>query len=43
MPDDLASLRLDRGERESIALALALDGLLLMDEERGREEAVGAG
>ena len=39
MPDDLASLRLDRGERESIALALALDGLLLIDEERGREEA----
>ncbi len=37
--DDLASSRLDRGERESIALALALDGLLLIDEERGRKEA----
>jgi predicted nucleic acid-binding protein len=39
VPDDLASLHLDRGERESIALALALDGMLLIDEERGREEA----
>jgi len=39
MLDDLASSRLDRGERESIALALALDGLLLIDEERGRKEA----
>ena len=39
VPDDLASSRLDRGERESIALALALDGLLLIDEERGRKEA----
>lgn len=39
VPDDLASLHLDRGERESLALALALQGLLLIDEERGREEA----
>ncbi len=39
VPDDLASLRLDRGERESIALAIALDGLLLIDEERGRKAA----
>lgn len=39
VPGDLVSLRLDRGERESIALALALDGLLLVDEERGRKEA----
>lgn len=39
VPADLASLHLDRGERESIALALALDGMLLIDEERGREEA----
>lgn len=36
---DLASLHLDRGERESIGLALALSGLLLMDDERGREAA----
>lgn len=36
---DLASSHLDRGERESIALAMATDGLLLIDEERGREEA----
>ena len=39
VPGGLVSLRLDRGERESIALALALDGLLLIDEERGRKEA----
>jgi predicted nucleic acid-binding protein len=39
VPDDLASLHLDRGERESIALALALQGLLLIDEEQGRQEA----
>jgi predicted nucleic acid-binding protein len=39
VPDDLASLYLDRGERESIALALDLNGLLLIDEERGREVA----
>jgi len=39
VPDDLASSHLDRGERESIALAIALDGLLLIDKERGREVA----
>lgn len=39
MPDDLAATPLDRGERESIALALAQHGLLLMDEERGRNVA----
>lgn len=39
MPDDLVYSRLDRGEQESIALALVLDGLLLIDEERGRKEA----
>ena len=39
VPYDIASSHLDRGERESIALALALDGLLLIDEERGRQEA----
>jgi len=39
MPQDLASSHLDRGEQESIALAMATDGLLLIDEERGREEA----
>jgi len=39
VPDELASSHLDRGERESIALALAQDGLLLIDEERGRTVA----
>lgn len=39
MPDELASLHLDRGERESLALALATSAGLLIDEERGREEA----
>lgn len=39
IPDTIASLPLDRGERESIALAIALDGLLLIDEERGRAVA----
>ena len=39
MPDELASLHLDRGERESLALALAMSAHLLIDEERGREEA----
>jgi predicted nucleic acid-binding protein len=39
MPNDVASLRLDRGELESITLALTLDALLLIDEERGREAA----
>ncbi len=39
MPDELACLSLDRGERESLALALSMNALLLMDEERGREEA----
>lgn len=39
VPDDIVSSYLDRGEQESIALALALDGLLLIDEERGRNVA----
>lgn len=39
IPDDIASSHLDQGEQESIALALAVDGLLLIDEERGREAA----
>jgi hypothetical protein len=39
VPSDLASSYLDRGERESIALALAQNGLLLIDEERGRAVA----
>ncbi|HOT93223.1 MAG TPA: DUF3368 domain-containing protein [Anaerolineae bacterium] len=39
VPDELASLHLDQGERESLALALAEDALFLIDEERGREEA----
>ena len=30
---------LDRGEKESIALALSKNALLLLDEERGREFA----
>lgn len=41
LPGDLATLHLDRGKRESIALALALDSLLLIDEERGREVVAG--
>jgi predicted nucleic acid-binding protein len=39
IPGELASVHLDRGEQESIALALALDSVLLIDEERGREVA----
>ena len=35
----LASARLDRGERDSLAVASASGGLLLMDEERGRAVA----
>lgn len=36
---ELASLHLDQGERESLALALDMDALLLIDEEHGREVA----
>lgn len=39
IPAEIAALPLDRGEKESIALALSLQGLLLMDEEQGREVA----
>jgi predicted nucleic acid-binding protein len=39
LPDQLASLPLDLGEKESIALAIHLKGLLLIDEERGRRAA----
>jgi len=39
VPDELVSSHLDRGERESIALALAQNGLLLIDEEQGRAVA----
>lgn len=39
IPAEITALPLDRGEKESIALALSLQGLLLMDEERGREVA----
>lgn len=39
LPEDLAGVSLDRGELESIALAMIDGGLLLMDEERGRAEA----
>jgi hypothetical protein len=35
----LAASRLDRGERESIELAVTLTALLLIDDERGREAA----
>jgi predicted nucleic acid-binding protein len=37
--DDMATLRLDRGEQEAIELAGRMGGLLLMDEEVGREAA----
>ena len=37
MPPLLASAHLDLGEQDSLALAFALKGLLLMDEERGRD------
>ncbi|MEA3359781.1 MAG: hypothetical protein U9R17_10330 [Thermodesulfobacteriota bacterium] len=36
---DLRNLNLDRGEKESIALALSKNALLLMDNERGRDFA----
>ena len=36
---DLKDANLDRGEKESIALAFARNALLLMDEERGRDFA----
>ena len=39
IPEAVASLHLDTGERESIALALEKGALLLIDEERGRMEA----
>jgi len=39
MPMDLQSANLDRGEKESIALALSKNALLLMDEEIGRNFA----
>jgi len=39
IPMDLQAENLDRGEKESIALALSKDALLLMDEERGRDFA----
>lgn len=39
LPEDLAGVSLDRGELESIAWALAINGLLLMDEEKGRAVA----
>lgn len=38
-PDELLSLHLDQGELESLALALDMNALLLIDEERGREVA----
>jgi hypothetical protein len=39
VPPAIAALTLDRGEQESLALALSLRALLLMDEELGRESA----
>ncbi len=39
IPADLQAANLDRGEKESIALALSKNALLLMDEERGRDFA----
>ena len=36
---DLKAANLDRGRKESIALALSKNALLLMDEERGRNYA----
>lgn len=39
IPVDLQTANLDRSEKESIALALSKNALLLMDEERGRDFA----
>ncbi len=39
LPADLLALHLDRGEKESILLALQENALLLMDEEIGRMAA----
>ncbi len=39
VPADIAALFLDRGEQESVALALLHRALLLIDEERGRAAA----
>lgn len=39
LPRELTTLPLELGEKESIALALQLNGLLLIDEERGRRAA----
>ena len=36
---DLKTANLDRGEKESIALAISKNAMLLMDEERGRDFA----
>lgn len=39
IPASLQAAALDRGEKEAIALALADHGLLLIDEERARQQA----
>lgn len=39
IPPDLQAANLDQGEKESIALALSKNVLLLMDEEQGRDFA----
>ncbi len=44
IPTDLHEVRLDRGERDTLALAITLDNaLVLMDETVGREVARGQG
>ncbi len=39
IPTDLQAASLDRGEQQAIALALARNGLLLIDEEPARQHA----
>ncbi|MGC9349020.1 MAG: hypothetical protein ACP5JG_12825 [Anaerolineae bacterium] len=39
VPSEIGTLRLDRGEQESLALAQSLEALILIDEERGRMRA----
>ena len=43
MPPALADTQLDAGERSAIALALALQATVLVDERRGRTSAKGLG
>jgi uncharacterized protein len=39
LSEDIETAKLDRGEKEAIALALSRAALLLIDEERGRDVA----